>query len=792
MKFSENWLREWVNPAMSTETLVHELTMAGLEVDGFEPVAPAFDKVVVGQVTSCVAHPDAKKLTVCAVDVGEDEPLQIVCGAPNVREGMKSPTALVGARLPGGLKIRKATLRGVESRGMLCSAIELGLGEDAGGIIALANDAPVGRDLREYLELDDAVIDIDLTPNRGDCFSVLGIARETAVKSRKELRWPELPAIAPTCGDTLPIEVKAPEACPRFCGRVIRGIDPEAETPLWMREKLRRSGLRPISPVVDVTNFVMMEFGQPLHGFDLDTLDTGIIVRWAKKGEKLVLLDGREVSLEKDMLVIADHGGPRALAGIMGGDTSGVSEDTVNVFFEVAFFDPRVISGRPRRLGLHTDASLRFERGVDPQGQRRAIERATELLVSIAGGHPGPVTEVVEEDELPVRAPVTLRRQRLASVTGAQVEDDEIERILVNLGMTVASEEDGWTVTPPSWRFDVAIEEDLIEEIARVHGYDAIPETPARGDTLFSPVTETVVPATIVTRALIDRGYQEVITYSFVDENLQSPLFPDTGSIRLHNPISSGMSHMRVSLWPGLLGVLKQNLSRQQDRVRVFESGLRFFMERGEIRQIGSLAGLIAGPRWPEQWGADRSPCDFFDLKGDLEAVLGLTGAPGQFRFIPDQHPALHPGQAARIRRGDLDVGWIGTLHPAHQVLFDISIAPYLFEIDVDISLESILPEYRQISRYPAVRRDLAVVMEERISSESLVKEVEKAAGEMLREVRIFDVYQGDRIDSGLKSVALGLILQESSRTLTDDDVDGVVQAVISRLERKLKAKIRY
>jgi len=791
MKFSENWLREWVNPDWSTETLVHELTMAGLEVDSFEPVAPPFDRVVVGQVTACVAHPDAKKLTICTVDVGQGEPLQIVCGAPNVREGMKSPAALVGARLPGGLKIRKATLRGMESRGMLCSEIELGIGEDAGGIMTLADDAPVGTDLRDYLGLDDTVIDIDLTPNRGDCFSVLGIARETAVKSHKDLCWPELPAIAAACDDTLPIEVLAPDACPRFCGRVVRDIDPAAATPQWMKEKLRRSGLRPISVVVDVTNYVMMEFGQPLHGFDLDTLQEGIIVRWAKKGEKLVLLDEREITLDTDMLVIADHGGPRALAGIMGGGTSGVSETTVNVFFEVAFFNPMIISGRARRLGLHTDASLRFERGVDPAGQRRAIERATQLLTSIAGGNPGPVVEVVAEENLPARSPVRLRRERLAAVVGARLEDGQVERILESLGVKVSDVEEGWTVTPPSWRFDMEIEEDLIEEIARVHGYDAIPEIPARGDTIFSPVPETVVPPTTMARALIDRGYQEVITYSFVDASLQAILFPDTDSIRLQNPISSEMSDMRVSLWPGLLGVLKQNLSRQQERVRIFESGLRFFVEDGEIRQVGSLGALIAGPRWPEQWSADRLTCDFFDLKGDLEAVLALTGAPGQFRFIPDQHPALHPGQSARIRRGEVDVGWIGALHPKHQVIFDISFAPYLFEIDVDICLEAIVPEYRGVSRYPAVRRDLAVVLEERISSESLVKEVKEGAGELLREVRIFDIYRGDRIDSGLKSVALGLILQESSRTLTDHDVDSVVQAVISRLERNLKAKIR-
>ncbi len=791
MKFSEAWLREWVDPNMSTETLVHELTMAGLEVDGFEPVAPKFDQVVVGEVLGCEPHPDADKLTVCRVDAGTGEQLEIVCGAPNVRPGMKTPTALVGARLPGGLSIRRAKLRGVESRGMLCSETELGLGDGSDGIMELPAEAPTGADIRDYLELDDTVIDVDLTPNRGDCFSILGIARETAVKSGKTLQWPELPAVDSVIETTFPIDVQAPDACPRFCGRVIEGIDPSAETPRWMKEKLRRSGMRPISPVVDITNYVMIELGQPLHGFDLDTLRDGIIVRLAEKGEKLVLLDGREVDLDDDMLVIADHGGPRALAGIMGGETSGVGDETVNVFFEVAFFNPASISGRSRRLGLHTDASLRFERGVDPAGQRRAIERATQLLTSIAGGRPGPVSEVASPDHLPGRAAVQLRSARLAAVVGTVVDGDEVESILKSLGMEIAAVGEGWRVTPPSWRFDIGIEEDLIEEVARVHGYDSIPETPARGDTTFSPVTETVVSQQDMDRALVDRGYREVVTYSFVDERMQSVLFPEITPIRLDNPISSEMSDMRVSLWPGLIGVLRQNLSRQQDRVRIFESGLKFCLRDGDIRQVPCLAALMAGPRLGEQWSAKREEGDFFDLKGDLEAVFSLTGAAGQFRFVPDTHPALHPGQSARILRGDVEVGWIGALHPAHASRFDISINPYLFEIDIDIGLESLVPEYREISRYPVVRRDLAVLVEERISSESLTKEVLEGGGELLREVRIFDVYRGDRIDSGLKSIAFGLILQDSSRTLTDGDVEGVVQAVISRLERTLKARIR-
>jgi phenylalanyl-tRNA synthetase beta chain len=790
MKFSESWLREWVNPPLDTEGLVHELTMAGLEVDAVEPVAPALDGIVVGEVTRCDPHPDADKLSVCDVAVG-DEILQIVCGAPNVHQGMKAPTALVGAKLPGGMKIRKAKLRGVESRGMLCSEIELGLGEDASGLMALPTDAPVGASLKDYLALDDQIIDVDLTPNRGDCFSVLGIAREAAVLTDQELRWPELVETPPASDETFPIEVRAPDACPRFCGRVVRGIDPTAATPAWLAEKLRRSGLRPISPVVDVTNYVMLELGQPLHGFDLATLEGGIVVRRAEPGERLTLLDGREIELKPDMLVIADHGGPRALAGIMGGASSGVGEDTVDVFFEVAFFDPDAIAGRARRLGLHTDASLRFERGVDPTGQRRAIERATELLIGIAGGVPGPVTEVADEASLPVRAPVALREARIERVLGASISPGEVETILRRLGMKAHGTESGWNVKPPAWRFDIALEEDLIEEIARIHGYDAIRERPETGAVLFGPLTETRVPTERAVSLLVDRGYQEVVTYSFVERGLQAELAPELEPVPLANPISSEMSEMRVSLWPGLVAVCGQNLKRQQNRIRIFEHGLRFFKQKSEIKQVNSIAGLIAGPREPEQWGSPTTPVDFFDLKGDVAALLDLTGDRGSFDFAAGEYPALHPGRCAHIRRGEREVGWLGALHPATATRLDLGVEVYLFEIETDAAFDAQIPAATEISRYPSVRRDLAILVGEGVTWETIEREVRAAAGDLLRDVRLFDVYRGKGVDSGLKSIALGLILQETSRTLTDDDADGVVKAVISRLERKIEAKIR-
>ncbi len=791
MKFSEAWLREWVDPPLKTGDLAHALTMAGLEVDSVEPVAGTFSQVVIGEVIAREQHPDADKLSLCRVDVGAAEMLQIVCGAPNVREGLKAPVALIGGVLPGGLKIRKAKLRGVESNGMLCSEKELGLGDGAGGLMELPGDASVGEDLRQWLALDDSAIDIDLTPNRGDCFSVLGIARETGVLARLPLQWPDLAAVVPSSADTFPVEVRATDACPRFCGRVVRGIDPAAQTPRWMRERLRRSGLRPIHPVVDVTNYVMLELGQPLHGFDLDTLREGLVVRMGEQGEQLTLLDGRVIELTPAMLVIADHGGARALAGIMGGESSGVEAETRNVFFEGAFFTPEVIAGRARQLGLHTDASMRFERGVDPEGQRRAVERATALLIAIAGGEAGPLIELADEAHLPVRMPVALRRKRLRTVLGAQIADRDVCSILELLGMPAESTADGWSVTPPSWRFDIAIEEDLIEEVARVHGYDNIAEAPGRSDMRFSAVTETRVPADRARDLLVARGYQEVVTYSFVDKSLQQKIWPGRLPIVLSNPISSAMTDMRVSLWPGLLGVLKQNQSRQRERARIFEYGLKFYLEDDEIKQINTISGIMSGARFPEQWGLRNEPADFFDIKGDVQALLCLSGALDGFTVEPASHTALHPGQSARLLRGQRELGWMGALHPAIRSELDIKNPVYLFELDSEILLESVVPATESISRFPAVRRDLAVLVDQALPVARLLEVIRDAAGPLLQDLIIFDVYQGPGVDSGLKSVALGLILQETSRTLTDGDVDELVVAVVSRLERELEARIR-
>jgi phenylalanyl-tRNA synthetase beta chain len=789
MKFSERWLREWVDPRIDTAALVSQLTMAGLEVDGTLPAAPAFTSVVVGRVESVERHPDADKLSVCRVDVGAAESLGIVCGAPNVRVGMKAPVALVGGELPGGLEIKPARLRGVESAGMLCSERELGLGEGHEGLWDLPADAPVGANLRAWLGLDDTVIDVDLTPNRGDCFSVLGIAREVALLNGMALGGPEISPLEPTIADEFPIEVRAPAACPRFVGRVVRGIRPDAATPLWMKEKLRRAGLRSIHPVVDVTNIVMLELGQPMHGFDLATLRDGVIVRLAEPGERIVLLDGREAALEADTLVIADHHGPRAVAGIMGGEASGVTSETRDVFFEVAFFAPLAIAGRARRLGLHTDASLRFERGVDPAQQRRAVERATALLIEIAGGEAGPVMEHVSTAHLPAREGVLLRRARLAALLGHAVPDDEIERILAGAGIAVSPTDEGWEAVPPSYRFDIALEVDLVEEVARIYGYDRLPEARGAGAAALGDATERRVPAPRIADVLAARGYQEVVTYSFVDPDLQRALFPDMPALPLSNPISSELSEMRVSLWPGLLQVLRRNLSRRQGRVRIFEQGLKFVLEDNELKEINVTAGLLAGSRFPEQWGAEADALDFYDAKGDVEGLLALTAA--GCRFEVADHPALHPGQSARVLRDGREAGWLGALHPRLVRALDLDRAPLLWELNFDIAFAAELPGFTELSRFPAIRRDIAMVVDQQISVHALTEAIRSAGGALLTESKVFDVYSGDRIDSGRKSVAFGLILQESSRTLTDDEADRVVAAVVARLESEFGARMR-
>ncbi|CBL44644.1 Phenylalanyl-tRNA synthetase beta chain [gamma proteobacterium HdN1] len=789
MRVSEAWLREWVNPQIDTNTLVSQLAMAGLEVDAVEAVAGAFTQVVVGEIVAAERHPDAEKLQVCRVNIGAAEPLQIVCGAANARPGIRVPCACVGAELPGDIKIKRAKLRGVESFGMLCSVAELGLAESADGLFELPADAPIGQDIRAYMRLDDVSLDVDLTPNRGDCLGVAGLAREISVINRANLTIPEIVEIGATTTRTFPIRLKAGRACPRYVGRVVEGVNVNVPSPLWLKEKLRRAGVRSIDPVVDVTNLVMLELGQPMHAFDLDTLQGAIEVRHAKAGEEIVLLDGQTLRLAEDDLLIVDEQRPLALAGIMGGELSGVSAKTRTIFFESAWFDQVMLAGKARRYGLHTDASHRFERGVDYQLQRRAVERATELLLAITGGQPGPTTEAVLADQLPHIEPIVLRRSRIARLLGLEIPDATVEDILERLGMDVSALDDGWHVVPPSFRFDVRIEADLIEELGRIWGYERLP---VRVPSLpFAPPmqSERVVSLERAKHLLIDRGYQEVITYSFVDAKYVAALTPGEDACVLSNPISADMSHMRTSIWAGLLKTAEYNLNRQQTRLRLFESGLIFRQNAGELVQTVMLGGLIYGAAEAEAWANDRNrQADFFDLKADVEALLSLTASAVEFE--PCEHSALHPGQRAAILREGQRIGVLGALHPSLQNQLGFAKPVFLFELEVP-ALQRELPQFRELSRFPGVRRDLAVIVDENTPTLSILKIVREVAGEWLTQLTLFDVFQGGRMEPGRKSVAFGVVLQHSARTLRDDEVASVMSQITGALQKEFNVILR-
>ena len=791
MKVSTAWLAEWVDTGWDTATLAHRLTMAGLEVESIEHAAPAFTGVVVARVVERSPHPDADKLSVCVVDFGGSQPVQVVCGAANARAGMTTALAQVGAELPGGLQIRRARLRGVESSGMLCSARELGLGESHEGILDLQSELTPGTDLREALALDDAILEVNLTPNRGDALSIAGVAREVAAISGAALRGPAIEPVPATLQDRFEVRLVAPEACPKFAGRVIRGIRPEARSPLWLVERLRRAGLRPISPVVDVTNYVMLELGQPMHAYDLRRLVSRIEVRHARHGERLELLDGRTVTLEPDVLVIADAQAAVGIAGVMGGEKSGIAADTRDVFLEVAFFRPGAVAGRARRYGMHTDASQRFERGVDPRLQEAAVERATRLLLDIAGGQAGPAVITEAREQAPETAAVLLEVSRVRRVLGMEIPRPEIEAILRRLGMQVAGAADRISVIPPSHRFDIAIAEDLIEEIARLHGYDLIPATHAEVPQSPAPVTESATRRERVLALLADRGYQEAVTYSFVDPALQALFEPDQPALRLSNPISAEMAAMRRSLWPALAQALQANVRRQQDRVRLFEVGTRFLWDGARLEERQAVAGLAWGTAAPEQWGLQPRAVDFYDVKGDVEALLALGGDLARVRFEATRLGCLRPGRSARIVVGGLEAGWMGELHPEISRHLELKNPPILFELNYNISFASHLPVFTEMSVFPAIRRDLAIVVDEDVTLDQIRESVSVSAGSALKELRVFDVYRGAGIEPGRKSVALGLILQETSRTLTDADADSVVVAIVASLKQERNATIR-
>lgn len=791
MKFSEQWLRGWVSPQVSRDDLVARLSMAGLEVDSVTPAAGEFSGVIVGEVLSTEQHPDADKLRVCQVSNGA-ETYQVVCGAPNVRPGLKIPFAMIGAQLPGDFKIKKAKLRGVESNGMLCSQAELQVGEGNDGLMELPADAPVGKDFREFLQLDDASIEVDLTPNRGDCLSVAGLAREVGALYDAKVTHPQVATIPATHDEVRPVEVLAPDACPRYLGRVIRNVDVSKPTPLWMVERLRRSEVRSIDAIVDITNYVMLELGQPLHAFDLAEINGGIRVRLAQEGEKLVLLDGQEVSLRADTLVIADHQRALAIAGVMGGEHSGVSASTRDIFLESAFFDTIAVAGKARSYGLHTDASHRYERGVDWQLAREAMERATGLLLEITGGEAGPVIEAVSEQHLPSVAPVILRADRIEQMLGMKMDTAEVERLLTALGLTVTAEAGGqWRVDVPSHRFDITLEVDLIEELARLYGYNRLPVRYPQARLAPQPRTEAKGDLPALRRLLVARGYQEAITYSFIDQKWFELFNPGVEPLLLANPISADMAAMRSSLWPGLVKALQHNLNRQQDRVRLFESGLRFVGQLEGLQQEPMLAGVICGSRLPEGWAQGRDAVDFFDVKADVEAVLGFAGALGDFRFVPGKHPALHPGQTARIERDGREVGYLGALHPELAKTLGLDRPVFVFELVLAEVAEGRLPKFRELSRFPEVRRDLALLADRDVAATAVLDVIRENAGEWLTDLRLFDVYQGKGIDPHRKSLAVGLTWQHPSRTLTDDEVNASTQQILTSLEERLNATLR-
>jgi len=792
MKVSEQWLREWVSPQLSTQGLADQITMAGLEVDAVAPVAAAFSAVVVAEVVEKVQHPDADKLNVCQVEDGSGERVQVVCGAPNVAVGQRIPFARVGAVLPGDFKIKKAKLRGVESRGMICSASELGLEEGTSeGILVLPAEAPVGDSLRDYLGLDDHTIEVDLTPNRGDCLSVQGLAREVGVLNRLPLSAPAAGEVPPTHDAVFPVRVDDPELCPRYIGRLIKGVNIAAATPTWMVERLRRSGVRSIDPAVDVTNYVMLELGQPLHAFDVANLSGGVVVRLARQGEELVLLDGQTVALDASTLIIADDKGPLALAGIMGGERSGVVAETRDIFLEGAFFTQLAVAGKARSYGLHTDASHRFERGVDPSQTRRAIERATELLLAICGGEPGPINDQASTAHLPAVQQVTLRRERLAQALSKRLPDAEVGEILERLGMLVEEVDSGWTVKVPSWRFDVSIEEDLVEEVARIHGYNRLPVRRPAVRLALRPDDEAASPLASLRRQLTARGYQEAITYSFVAPELQQVLLPEAVSPTLANPISADLSVMRASLFPGLIRSLEHNLNRQQSRVRLFESGLVFRGELDDLEQLPMIGAVACGSRLPEGWTGGREAVDFFDLKGDLESLLDVAGDADAWRFEAGVHPSLHPGQCARILHRGEEAGWIGTLHPAVRAKLGLKTDAVLFEVRLDALTRGRVPAFKPLSRFPEVRRDLAFVVDEHVAVQSLLDSARRQAGEWLSDIALFDVYQGKGVADGRKSVALGLTWQHPSRTLNDDEINQLVDAIVAAAQQQLSAELR-
>lgn len=791
MKVSESWLHEWVPVSLTTEELTEQLTIAGLEVDSVTPAAPPFEQIVVGEVISAMPHPNADKLRVCRVEVGEKLPLDIVCGAKNVRQGLKVAVAKIGCVMPSGMKIKAAKLRGSESQGMICSESELGLAETSYGIMELPSDAPVGQSIRDYLGLDDVVIDFEITPNRGDCLSIHGIAREVCALHRVTLIDIDHVAIAADIEDTMPAKVTAKQAAPNYLTRTIKNINTGAVTPIWMAERLRRAGLRLLHPVVDVINYVMLELGQPMHAFDHAKIDNAIHVRMAKSGESITLLDEQTVTLTADDLVIADKNQPIALAGVMGGLDSAVSSETTDIVLESAFFDPVTITRTARRYGLHTDSSHRFERGVDSGLQERALERATKLLHDIVGGEVGPIEMQTNTESMPKLPTVTLRRTRIARLLGITISDSDVERMLSDLGMTLMTSDEGWQVAPPSARFDIHQECDLIEEIARIYGYGNLPTQQMTSKLRFVQPSMRQERLATLRQLLVSRGYHEVITYNFIAQDKQSDIDPTITPITLKNPLSPELAVMRTSLWPGLLQNVVDNRRRQISRVRTFEVGACYQSHKKAVNERIFLSGVVSGQLYPEQWGVAGQAVDLFDVKSDVEAMISMLGLSGRIEFRRELHEALHPGKSARIYMDNKACGWLGDIHPRLAKKLGLESQTIIFEIDLYILNNEIEYNYNVVSKMPSMRRDIAIVVDTQILAGDITKKITESASKLLKKVQIFDIYSGEGVDLGRKSIALGLTFQLENQTLTDEQVDKATNELVAVLQTAFNATLR-
>ncbi|HDI2820069.1 TPA: phenylalanine--tRNA ligase subunit beta [Acinetobacter baumannii] len=791
MKISENWLRTWVNPAIDSDTLSDQLTMLGLEVDELAPVAKPFTGVVVGEVLTVEQHPDADRLRVTTVNIGSGEPLQIVCGAPNVRAGMKAPVATIGAILPGDFKIKKGKLRGVESQGMLCGASEIDLEDKIDGLLELPDDAPVGVNIREYLKLDDNVIDISITPNRGDCFSIRGIAREVAVINQLQMNEPEIKSVDATITDEKKVVIST-DGAPRYLGRVIKNVNVKAATPEWMEQALARSGIRTHSILVDVTNYVLMELGQPMHAFDLAKIEGTVHVRQAKPQEKLQLLNDQEVELQEDVMVIADDQKALAIAGIMGGLASSVTDDTTDIFLESAFFAPLAIAGRARRFGLHTDSSQRYERGVDFELPLIAMNRASQLIQELAGGEFGPITVAEKSDLLPKREAIELKQAQVDQLLGYKVAAEFITDALTRLGCEVTVQANGeWSVVPPSHRYDMAIYQDLIEEVARIDGYDNIQISLPSMDVQLAKYQDRFEIAQL-RQTVVTLGYQEAISFSFADAKLEKQLNPQVSPLMLANPISSDLAAMRSTLLSSLIPCVQYNLNRQQSRVRFFELGLRFDYQNAnsiqDLKQIPTLALVAVGSREPESWHAKPQPMDFFDFKGEVEEILAAGRV--KVEYVRSERPWLHPGQSAEILVDGQSIGYLGRLHPSLENELDLS-TTWVAELDQAAVLQSYVSNFTELSRFPSVRRDIALLISDNINVRDIQQLIEKTGGELLDSTWLFDVYTGQGVEEGKRSLAFALLWQHPSRTLEDAEIKSGMDNIIQVLENTYQATLR-